>query len=670
MLDECKGGKFEEVIRCFAIAVLRKEVYRKLESGSATMAGYSEALTAQNNLTAKQRERLLPLVLAHQKILQGNLNERRRLSEKFDDRKRRLNDAHTRLTEKRRLLLARQGELPAMSPEELESVSHHVLEAWVGNEQWVETLIRGGPGDVDSRRSQKRLRGGMEQISGTAAQEPSDSPARSLLAELNDRIGKQELRLQKWAQFRASLATPQQSKKPTARKQTVQPILEFTAHREPQPTASCTKPILSIPDREQCHIKGMDLIQAMRLELASTRTTSTRSNNPLNDFRDPFYDSANVLATGCKGGKAQVPDSVNTDSPDIPTGKDSAETSTRALEKGRREHHDAKADTKFPSPSTAGESEETTLASEPHGGSRSPSPSLNLSDHQDLLSINAALLTTPCGEHSGSIPAPDISQCGSVTKGSKQFSPCGDGQALTSPSPHFEENILVQKTPRTPDTASLTPAGPTTDLHSQSDLPFSPPKPQAPDLLERTRKSMALFSPSSEAERVNQKPLNMTSKHRQRQKEKPNQQPRPTSQLFPEDHFQPPAKPKPKPKPNPEHVHQNHTPTTTPTVHKNDQIDALDQQSLSPNGIPTSGSSTPRDQLFSDQADYASVFKSRPRVAVSPPLASSPERSGNSGFLEERMQRGRLELDDDDDENESENEFGRSPYQGLELKRG
>lgn len=40
---------------------------------------------------------------------------------------------------------------------------------------------------------------------------------------------------------------------------------------------------------------------------------------------------------------------------------------------------------------------------------------------------------------------------------------------------------------------------------------------------------------------------------------------------------------------------------------------------------PRSGSSTPRDKLFSDEADYASVFKSRPRIAVSPLL--SPERS-------------------------------------------
>lgn len=62
---------------------------------------------------------------------------------------------------------------------------------------------------------------------------------------------------------------------------------------------------------------------------------------------------------------------------------------------------------------------------------------------------------------------------------------------------------------------------------------------------------------------------------------------------------------------------------------------------------PRSGSSTPRDKLFSDEADYASVFKSRPRIAVSPSL--SPERStlGLESMLANGA--GELELEDSND---------------------
>ena len=61
---------------------------------------------------------------------------------------------------------------------------------------------------------------------------------------------------------------------------------------------------------------------------------------------------------------------------------------------------------------------------------------------------------------------------------------------------------------------------------------------------------------------------------------------------------------------------------------------------------PSSGASTPRDKLFSDEADYASVFKSRPRIAVSPSL--SPERSnlGLDSMLADRVDE--LQLEDSD----------------------
>jgi hypothetical protein len=58
---------------------------------------------------------------------------------------------------------------------------------------------------------------------------------------------------------------------------------------------------------------------------------------------------------------------------------------------------------------------------------------------------------------------------------------------------------------------------------------------------------------------------------------------------------------------------------------------------------PSSGASTPRDKLFSEEADYASVFKSRPRIAVSPSL--SPERSnlGLDSMLADRVDELQLE---------------------------
>lgn len=64
---------------------------------------------------------------------------------------------------------------------------------------------------------------------------------------------------------------------------------------------------------------------------------------------------------------------------------------------------------------------------------------------------------------------------------------------------------------------------------------------------------------------------------------------------------------------------------------------------------PRSGSSTSRDKLFSEEADYASVFKSRPRIAVSPSL--SPET--NNPGLESMMASGLSEFNVEDHDNTS-----------------
>ncbi|RAK99230.1 uncharacterized protein BO80DRAFT_495041 [Aspergillus ibericus CBS 121593] len=121
----------------------------------------------------------------------------------------------------------------------------------------------------------------------------------------------------------------------------------------------------------------------------------------------------------------------------------------------------------------------------------------------------------------------------------------------------------------TPRPSTRTPSPPTPE--SQSSLPsFSttqaperPPSPSEPPsrftLVERTRKSMSLIPPPT-----NTRPRESFRSHR----------PRPS---YPVNQFETPQKPHPIPR-----------------------------------------ASTPRDQLFDDEADYASVFKSRPRVALSP----------------------------------------------------
>lgn len=118
-----------------------------------------------------------------------------------------------------------------------------------------------------------------------------------------------------------------------------------------------------------------------------------------------------------------------------------------------------------------------------------------------------------------------------------------------------------------------------------------------PTLLERTRQSMSLLPKPAQKARLNSSDQQKSSKQTR------------LSQAFPINQFETsnPAQPE----------------TCT----------------------PRSGSSTPRDELLSDTAAYDSVFKSRPRIALSPVLSPDKSRLGGDSMSEEDL--AYLVLEDD-----------------------
>jgi hypothetical protein len=138
-----------------------------------------------------------------------------------------------------------------------------------------------------------------------------------------------------------------------------------------------------------------------------------------------------------------------------------------------------------------------------------------------------------------------------------------------------------------------TPPEPAPDIQSTPESPSSPPKPLTSTLLERTRQSMALLptpsSPNPSSRTSHPKTKNYRPKHQQHQQQKPNE-PRPSSQIFPINQFSTLN----QKHPHHLHLHHPHLPSTAT--------------------LRTDSSSTRSDvDLFSAQADYASVFKSRPK---------------------------------------------------------
>lgn len=623
MLDECKGDKFEEVIRVFAMAVLRKEARQKIQSGGETPTGYINALTAEENLTARQRERTMPLLLAHAHVLRGQLVERRRISGKFHHEEQRLNDARTKLAEKRKAIISREPKVPIITPRELEAVSDHVRTVWTGNERWADVLVHGGPEEIDRFMPEEHLRGGPQQLSSAPEVGLPSPPAPGLLAELNEKIQRQQSRLQKWKDFHASLERSHSDKKVATVIQTRRPMLDFGAHQELQPGWVQSAPTASPGKLSQAHLDCSEIIGAMRTELASLRrahlpqsTSYTRGSG--------CYAPGDVEpehGSDGKGDASKLSPQIISSLYDMADDDDNAARnhlgSAVVGGRDRQDRQNYKGDVLHPSihkPSKALRGINPIAIPDPHLALKSSPPlspipyqdSLRSSDPTLLKAINAEGLewstsrTLPVSRNKGQqVASSPSSSEGRPASASNSTKPLLDAQIPRDPSP-------------------------------------SPLKPQASTLLERTRLSMAALPSSSHSGPVRPTPNTTRTQTGGLRARNPKHgcpsASASSSGISAANQHQTPRR---KQDPFSSSKHRDHPLGSSLTARNDGARDGQPDRSsaaaaAAAENDPGSGSSTPRDRLFGQQADYESVFRSRPKVAVSPPFGS-PERAARNG---------------------------------------
>jgi HAUS augmin-like complex subunit 6 N-terminus len=639
MLDECKGDKFEEVLRVFSIAVLRKEACRKFGRASPAPPGYSEALSIPENLTAKQRERLIPLVLAHTQSLQRQLTERRTIDQKFRDERQRLDNLHQSLAGKQKAIFEREDQLPDIRPEEVKAISDHVRAAWTGDELWAETLLHGGTGDSKHLVTADPLCRRTYPLSSTPEHQSSIPDATYLLEELNERIQTQQSRLQKWTKFRARLEKSRKGQNVETVVSNRKPILKFRAHQELEPFQVKNGQTAATERHQQVDTDQCEIIKAMRAELANLRRSpSFRRSLPagpdthrhvLEEVQQK-HESASTTTSA-----SELPPLGNTTDPELFLDNAAMCPSSSEAVEGRNVRPDHLQDVAEPSSPMQPNSLESMS---PDLDAPKSSPTRRTSSYQhgttpkleafDIESSTSWNILSPGGDcqHEESPPSPS----GSSISSSPPHPPI-HSQVL---SQHPSEHIPKEATPVTLPT---------------TDFPSSPPKPHAPTLLERTRQSMALLPALSEPDHPNrQHPI--TTKNNRRQ-----------PQPFPTTQFQTPCKQQHRTSTH-QNLHRTLAPPPSYSDNKvHDQHHPAQDNSSEPFQAPASSrASTPRDQLFSEQADYESVFKSRPRVAVSPP-GGSPGRRRISFFGGTEKEGKKVVDGDEEGDVGDQGGFGSSP---------
>ena len=585
MLDECKGEKFEEVLVAVSTIVLKRQIRNESLSANSITRG----LILGHSIPASQQESRVPLIIAHRASLTTQLRKKKELKSHYSSFRRLLDSKEHELADRaRQLKEASQHRSEVDTPgKAAEECKDQLKNHWLGDKKWVDIIVQGHPYARDESLLETSFNKVWSNVrNGTNANATATS-GRTLLADLEIRVAGQQARLGRWKKFQEDMKENAASRDVPLRanlnpKQEKGLGLEFRRHQElvpklnpslgAQPTQEAARslPMTTITSEYQ------NLIASMREELANVGKPKTRGTGRRGESKQAILapkHGVSVEGTSTLSKSAFEGDSPRSKDHELLEERSSACVPSKIPTKTRRAHHrttsvldschfDDPLETCNVSPSK----ESLRIPST----STSPEQLLLGSTSVDEAGSNVAVLESSQTQYPDDQPSPQKNEEELLAEHILS------SIANAEPSPAKSKLSLAERTRRSmayiqnKDSTSMAPPSMPVLLPPMPESPVLPsPDSETFDgrasLLERTRQSMSL----------------LRTKPR-----KSLQQPR-RSKMFPTNQFETPKK-----------------------------------QNLGM--INSIKSLTPPEELFSQEADYASVFKSRPKIGLSPTI--SPAR--------------------------------------------
>jgi hypothetical protein len=585
MLDDCKGDKFFEVLAVFSTAVLK----RTLSQSSKTRADTSivRNLATASTLTPSEQASLLPLAIAHRSALQRSLGQKTVAKTRYNDLSAALDEkieGISRRTEQYATSLLKSAK-PKDQKADFTLVKRQAKENWRSDPRWLDVLIHGdGSQAEDVVLVRPFTETWQEMQSGRSLQEKGTESG--LLQELENRVSLQQNRIRRWRAFHQRIsednkrqAAQKQSRRDDSRNSTT----DFTAHEHYRLGEKKNSSFTEAPSDDIIALGNpiyKDILQNMAKGLASASSPAPRRITSADekvgtDTKSPKrqYHARNKGSGGPSSKRDTKAASRTTKSP-----YDSSEVPASNIASAKLQQ--PQSEELFNAPNTSVEPPVEIAASEvtkrrPSRDSPSPIPS--------------ETNPSPAFEHSGTElgagASSSVADPHEVTLVDRIVSSVSEA----SPSPVKKPYLSLMERTRMSMAASF---GNDMSPAAEADVDLPPiPSPEQSDtvfqdrrrtLLERTRQSMSNVAVMSERPKLKQR-KSMTKKTRQ--------------SLYPVNQFETPRK---------------------------------DHESLREEEQTRSGKSTPKEVLFSDEAEYESVFKSRPKVAMSPVYSPAEEAAAET----------------------------------------
>ena len=630
--DDCKGERIQELLVSFSTLVLRKV----LAAGNDGRLSIAARLATAKSVTAKEQQSFLPLAVAHRASLTAVLRKKNELRERYKKFGVTLNAKEQELDRRFEAVISTQDFLDknAIPDHTVARVSNLFEKNWQGDRKPVEVIMQGEEqGTTDalldrpfSETWQRIHSGTFDGATGTSWQ--------GLLQDLEERVANQEARLANWRNFKEAM---QRNKNATATANDTTSIITRTRKddlkipkqkgfvgsprkspvnsdwkaRQGTNVTSPTHPKPLRKESTQDELTERDMVFSPRksprksmwpVENFQGETTPTHSQNQEIEgvaTRDGNFDS---IAVGPVQGQlfdAHEGDKAESSSRDSGVDDDMDESAFSEISDGQ-------ISSRRPQNQTlrTNESNPTQISYQDEGPS---SPGNEQRETKKLETQSAETLSPPDQSHmhliknSNSISSDDDDDSWIPSV------PVQDNQENdTDAQSANEEDKLAEQIISMTINAALTPA-----------------KPKG-SLMERTRQSMAFASPIA--------PQNLLPEGR------PSPTPFPPIALS--------QRPPPTSNPNGPQTLLERTrqsisliPSSKPKGSRKSTLDRRSSKTYPTNQFETPkkhlgrvAERTPPEELFGAGAGYDSVFKSRPKIALSPiPSPSVDEGSETDG---------------------------------------
>ena len=197
--DDCKGERIQDLLISFSTLVLRKV----LTAGHGGRACIAARLATAKTVTPKEQKSFLPLAVAHRVSLTALLNKKKESREKYKNFGRTLDAKEQELDRRFEAVVSNQDLLDknVIPDHTVARVSKLFEQNWQGDRKPVEVIAQGEEQGMKDSLLDRPFSETWQQITNGTFEGATGTSWQGLLQDLEERVATQEARLTDWRNF-------------------------------------------------------------------------------------------------------------------------------------------------------------------------------------------------------------------------------------------------------------------------------------------------------------------------------------------------------------------------------------------------------------------------------------------------------------------------------------